>query len=58
MSIVSASGDIRNARVLELYGFHGLERMDEHIEIADAVEGNGHMIRRTRGLASKTFARP
>ena len=27
VSIVSASGDVRNARVLELYGFHGLERV-------------------------------
>ncbi len=27
VSIVSASGAVRNARVLELYGFHGLERV-------------------------------
>ena len=27
VSIVSAGGDVRNARVLELYGFHGLERV-------------------------------
>ena len=27
VSIVSANGDVRNARVLELYGFHGLERV-------------------------------
>ncbi len=27
VSIVAANGDVRNARVLELYGFHGLERV-------------------------------
>ncbi len=27
VSIVAASGEVRNARVLELYGFHGLERV-------------------------------
>ncbi len=27
VSVVSAAGDVRNGRILELYGFHGLERI-------------------------------
>jgi len=36
VSIVSADGSLRNARVLELYGFHGLERQ----KIPDASAGD------------------